>query len=425
MKEQLKNARILIVDDTLQNIQVLGTVLREQEYQLNVAQNGKQALETVQKVKPDLILLDVMMPEMDGFETCQHLKADPETADIPIVFLTAKVETDDIIKGFELGAVDYVTKPFNATELLQRVETHLELSLLQKDLENQVEEKTTQLLQAQKLESMGQLAAGIAHEVNTPMQFIDNNTDFLQQVFEEIGELMEKSLKVCAQAKNGPVDDALLEEMDEALEDADVDYLTGEAGKAIEKIQDGVTRVVDIVKGMRELAHPGGREKSQADLNQTIQNATSVCRNEWKYVADLNLELDDNLPSVECFPSEISQCIINLVVNAAHAIGDATGEGSQGKGTLTVGTRADGDSMEIYVADTGTGIPEEAQPHIYEFLYTTKKVGEGTGQGLALVHRVIVDNHGGQISFATEQSKGTTFTVRLPLKAQEEATQQE
>ena len=419
-----QNARVLIVDDTLQNIQVLGTVLREQNYQLNVAQNGLQALEMVQKVKPNLILLDVMMPELDGHETCKRLKADPETQDIPIIFLTAKVETDDIVKGFELGAIDYVTKPFNATELLRRVETHLELSLLRKDLERQVEEKTSQLLQAQKLESMGQLAAGIAHEVNTPMQFIGNNTDFLKQVFEDLGELMEKSLKICAQAKDGRVDDELLEEMDEALEDADVEYLTGEAGKAIGKIQDGVSRVVDIVKGMRELAHPGGREKTRADLNQTIQNSISVCRNEWKYVADLELNLDDGLPLVECFPSEVSQCVINLVVNAAHAVGDATGQGSEGKGTIIVSTQTDGDWMEIRVADTGTGIPEEAQPHIFEFLYTTKEVGKGTGQGLSLVHRVVVDNHGGEISFETAPGTGTTFLLRLPVKSQEQTGQQ-
>mgnify|MGYP006414143001 FL=1 len=153
MMPQPENARILIVDDTLQNIQVLGTILREQGYQLNVAQNGKQALESVQKVHPDLILLDVMMPEMDGFETCQHLKADPETADIPVIFLTAKIETDDIVKGFELGAVDYVTKPFTATELLRRARTHLELSQLRRNLEQLVDERTEELAATNRIYS--------------------------------------------------------------------------------------------------------------------------------------------------------------------------------------------------------------------------------------------------------------------------------
>ena len=140
-----QGSRILIVDDTVKNIQVLGTILKQEGYQLNVAQNGKQALDVVSKVHPDLILLDVMMPEMDGFEACEHLKNDPETADIPVIFLTAKIETDDIVKGFELGAVDYVTKPFNPTELLVRVDTQLSLYNLRRKLEDLVAERTVQL----------------------------------------------------------------------------------------------------------------------------------------------------------------------------------------------------------------------------------------------------------------------------------------
>ena len=416
MSEAKQNARVLIVDDTLQNIQVLGTVLREQGYQLNVAQNGLQALDMVQKVLPDLILLDVMMPELDGHETCKRLKADPQTRDIPVIFLTAKVETDDIVKGFEMGAIDYITKPFNATELLRRVETHLELSMLQKDLEHQVEEKTAQLLQAQKMESMGQLAAGISHEVNTPMQYINNNTDFLQQVFEELGEVTQKYHQIYEQGRSGSIGEELLKEMEELLEDSDIDYLTSEAGKALEKIQDGVKRVVEIVQGMKELAHPGGREKSFADLNHIVESATNVCRNEWKYIADLELDLDDNLPQVMCFSGELSQCVVNLAVNAAHAIGDMAEKEAETRSKITVGTRADGDWAEIRVADTGGGIPEEVQSKIFDFLFTTKDVGKGTGQGLSLVQRVIKENHGGEVSFETAVGKGTTFILRLPVQ---------
>ncbi len=155
--EARKGERILIVDDTLQNIQVLGTVLREQNYQINVAQNGIQALEMVEKVEPDLILLDVMMPEMDGFEACQRLKADEKTREIPIIFLTAKVETEDVVHGFEIGAIDYVTKPFNAIELLARVKTHLELRRLRQELleyneqlEAKVAERTVEVQRAHK-----------------------------------------------------------------------------------------------------------------------------------------------------------------------------------------------------------------------------------------------------------------------------------
>jgi len=413
-----KQTRLLIVDDTLQNIQVLGTILREQHYQLNVAQDGQKALDMVAKVLPDLILLDVMMPEMDGYEACRRLKADPTTAHIPVIFLTAKTETEDVVKGFELGAIDYVTKPFNSTELLKRVETHLELSLLRSSLAEQVEEKTQQLLQAQKMESMGQLAAGIAHEVNTPMQYINNNSDFLQQAFAEIDDVLNKTVAVCTQAEDGQVDDAMLRTAREALEEADLEYVQGEAIKSIDKIQEGVRRVVEIVAGMRELAHSGNRKKSSADLNHLIHSATNVCRNEWKYVSDLALELDDDLPAITCLPSEISQCIVNLVVNAGHAIADATPSGDD-KGLITVKTKLEEETVEIRISDTGGGIPAEVQPKIFEFLFTTKEFGRGTGQGLSLVQRVICDHHGGEISFQTEAGKGTTFTIVIPIAQQE------
>ncbi|MFT5089477.1 MAG: signal transduction histidine kinase [Candidatus Latescibacterota bacterium] len=410
-----KQTRLLIVDDTLQNIQVLGTILREQGYQLNVAQDGQKALDMITKVVPDLILLDVMMPQMDGHEACRRLKADPTTAHIPIIFLTAKTETEDIVKGFELGAIDYVTKPFNSTELLKRVETHLELALLRRSLSEQVEEKTQQLLQAQKMESMGQLAAGIAHEVNTPMQYINNNSDFLQQAISELDDVLSKTTAVCTQASDGQVDADLLRAAQQALEEADLEYVQGEALKAIDKIQEGVRRVVEIVEGMRELAHPGNRKKSSANLNHLINSSTNVCRNEWKYVAELKLELDADLPAINCLPSEISQCIVNIVVNAGHAIADAGGD----QGVITVSSRVVGEAIEVSISDTGGGIPAEVQPKIFEFLYTTKEFGRGTGQGLSLAQRVIRDHHGGEISFQTEAGKGTTFTMSLPLVQQE------
>jgi signal transduction histidine kinase len=367
------------------------------------------------KVVPDLILLDVMMPQMDGHEACRRLKADSTTAHIPIIFLTAKTETEDVVKRFEIGAIDYVTKPFNSTELLKRVETHLELALLRRSLSEQVEEKTQQLLQAQKMEPMGQLAAGIAHEVNTPMQYINNNSDFLQQAISELDDVLSKTTAVCTQAIDGQVDADLLRAAQQALEEADLEYVQGEELKAIDKIQEGVRRVVEIVEGMRELAHPGNRKKGSANLNHLINSSTNVCRNEWKYVAELKLELDADLPAINCLPSEISQCIVNIVVNAGHAIADAGGD----QGVITVSSRVVGEAIEVSISYTGGGIPAEVQPKIFEFLYTTKEFGRGTGQGLSLAQRVIRDHHGGEISFQTEAGKGTTFTMSLPLVQQE------
>jgi CheY-like chemotaxis protein len=180
-----QNSRILIVDDTVKNIQVLGTILKQEGYQLNVAQNGKQALDVVKKVKPDLILLDVMMPEMDGFEACIHLKADPETADIPVIFLTAKIETEDIVKGFDLGAVDYVTKPFNPTELLKRVDTHLSLYHLRRKLEELVAERTAQLQhRVRELDARDKL------------MHLQSSAGSLAEVYEAILQVVENVFKI-------------------------------------------------------------------------------------------------------------------------------------------------------------------------------------------------------------------------------------
>lgn len=180
-----QNSRILIVDDTVKNIQVLGTILKQEGYQLNVAQNGKQALDVVGKVKPDLILLDVMMPEMDGFEACTHLKADPETADIPVIFLTAKIETEDIVKGFDLGAVDYVTKPFNPTELLKRVDTHLSLYHLRRKLEELVAERTAHLQhRVRELDARDKL------------MHLQSSAESLTEVYEAILQVVEDVFKI-------------------------------------------------------------------------------------------------------------------------------------------------------------------------------------------------------------------------------------
>jgi len=410
-----KGHRVLIVDDTVQNLQVLGTVLREAGYKVSAAPGGAQALEVVGRTPPDLILLDVMMPEVDGYEVCRRLKAEPATAEIPVIFLTAKTEVEDVVAGFELGAVDYVTKPFNPPELLRRVRTHLELALLRRDLEHQVEERTAQLLQAQRLESMGQLAAGIAHEVNSPMQFIGNNADFLSQALEELAGLRKQYHQVYEQARGRAVDAGLLGQVEEALAQSDPEYLDGEATKALAKIQEGVRRVVEIVQGMRELAHPGGREQVSTELNHLLQSAANVCRNEWKYVAELELDLDPQLPALKCFPGELSQCVVNLLVNAAHAVGDVV-RGTQEKGRIVLSARAGGDQVEIRVSDTGTGIPPEVQPRIFEFLFTTKEFGKGTGQGLSLVQRVVRDHHRGEVSFETQMGQGTTFVLHLPLE---------
>ncbi len=271
-----------------------------------------------------------------------------------------------------------------------------------------------QLNQAQKLEAMGQLAAGIAHEINTPTQYVGDNTRFLQESFAEIGNILEKC-RCLLQAPEGSVPAELLEGLRTAFETADTEYLIKEVPKAILQSLEGIERVTRIVRSMKEFSHPCADDKTAVDLNKAIESTTTLCRNEWKYTAEMRLDLEPDLPLVSCLPGDLNQVILNLVINAAHAIEDVVGEGAEEKGIITVSTRLDGNSVEIYVSDTGCGIPEENRPKIFDLFFTTKDVGRGTGQGLTIARAIVVEKHGGTLDFKTETDKGTTFIIRLPI----------
>ncbi|HEX5227535.1 MAG TPA: CHASE domain-containing protein [Bryobacteraceae bacterium] len=255
-----------------------------------------------------------------------------------------------------------------------------------------------QLAQAQKLESIGQLAAGVAHEINTPMQYIADNLHFLKESIESLLHFWGK--------RQG--------DLEAVAREADVDYLWQEMPRAVEQSLEGAQQVARIVGAMKEFSHCGAVSKAAVDLNHAIENTILVSRNEWKYVAEVESHLDSDLSSVQCIPGEVNQVLLNLIVNAAHAIGDV--ERPVGvKGKITISTRREGSWAEIRVQDTGTGIPEAVRGSIFNPFFTTKSVGKGTGQGLAIAHSVVVQKHGGSITFETEMGVGTTFVVRLPL----------
>ncbi len=274
-----------------------------------------------------------------------------------------------------------------------------------------------QLRQAQKLEAIGQLAAGIAHEINTPTQYVGDNTNFLKESWTSIAPVLSAMRQVRAEAGKGAVREETLAQFDSLWESADLLYLETEIPRALDQSLDGIQRVAKIVRAMKEFSHPGSEEKRPLELNKAIETTITVARNEWKYVAEVVTKLEENLPLVPCHAGEFNQVILNLLVNAAHAIRQAVGDGSQEKGIITVTTRRDGDCVEVLIQDTGAGIPEAVRSRIFEPFFTTKPVGEGTGQGLALAHNVVARRHGGKIWFDTEVGKGTTFVIRLPLAA--------
>ena len=275
---------------------------------------------------------------------------------------------------------------------------------------------------SQKLEAVGRLAAGIAHEINTPVQFIGDNAHFLLKSFQDCLGLMRKYEKLQQAASSGSADASLLADISESRAEIDWPFLEEEIPRAIEQMLEGLTRVSTIIRGMKEFSHVDrSNEKAVGDINRALESTLVVARNELKYVADVETSFAE-LPPVLCHLGDLNQVFLNLLINAAHAVED-TAKKDNSRGKIRVTTRADGDWVEIAISDTGTGIPEEVRDKIFDPFFTTKGVGKGTGQGLALARAIVVEKHGGTLTFVTEWGKGTTFFVRLPLR--EAATREE
>jgi PAS domain S-box-containing protein len=277
-----------------------------------------------------------------------------------------------------------------------------------------------QLNQTHKMEAVGQLAGGIAHEINTPIQYIGDNLRFLKETYEDVNRLIDDYEALTLKADGYETLQPQVDAVRRRIEEIDFGYLKEESLKALEQSLSGAEQVARIVLAMKEFAHPGTRQMALADLNRIISNAVAVCRNEWKYVADTDLQLDPTLPQVECLGGELSQVVLNLIVNAAHAIEEA---GREGKGSITVTSVLDGEWVEIRIADTGNGIPESVRDSIFNPFFTTKEVGRGTGQGLTIAQDIVVGKHHGALYFKTKTGVGTTFFVRLPLRQQASASQ--
>ena len=277
-----------------------------------------------------------------------------------------------------------------------------------------------QLQQSQKMEAIGQLAAGIAHEINTPTQFVGDNTRFFQDAFKDLIEIIKIYKELIESSKSGSLTDELIQTAKERIEELDLEYLEEEIPVAIRHTLKGVGRIAKIVQAMKIFAHPGGEEKEPADINKEIEKTITISRNEWKYVAELETDFDESLSLVPCFQAELNQVILNLIVNAAHAIAEANKDNPSQMGTIRISTRREDNWAKIYISDTGSGIPQEIRHKIFDLFFTTKDPGKGTGQGLAISHSVIVEKHKGTITLESHEGKGTTFVISLPLSSEPE-----
>lgn len=271
------------------------------------------------------------------------------------------------------------------------------------------------IIQSEKMESMGQLAAGIAHEINTPAQYIGDNTRFVEEGTQDLFELIEAYEALLQAAKEEKAFSELTERIDSSKEEYDLEFLEEEIPVAMQQTLEGVDRISKLVVSVKQYAHPSTEEMASADLNDIIDKTVTLSRNEWKYVAEVRTELDPDLPLIPCKPGEIGQVVLNLLINAAHAIGSKVDPESEAKGDITIRSGQDNGRAWIEVADSGTGIPENVQDKIFDLFFTTKEMGKGTGQGLAIVRKVVEENHHGSLSFQTVSGEGTTFRVSLPL----------
>ena len=322
----------------------------------------------------------------DPSDLVDHAAEDAEAAAASVECQIA--HSDGSIRWVELTSTDLTADPaVHGVVVRMRditVRRHLEI----------------ELRHAQKLESVGQLAAGIAHEINTPLQFIGDNVRFLTDAFADLATLVPGAGgSDSAEGGRPPV--------------TDLAFLIEEIPQALAETLEGTQRVQIIVRAMKAFGHPGGEDKAPANINEAVGNTVVVAGSEIKQVAEVELDLAEDLPPTWCMLGDINQVLLNLIVNAAQAIGEAKA-GSGGRGVITIRTRSDGEFLSVDIQDTGVGIPPEIADRIFDQFFTTKPIGQGTGQGLSLAHTLIHDRHGGTITFTTVPGVGTTFTIRIP-----------
>ncbi|MCG8636005.1 MAG: response regulator [Desulfobacterales bacterium] len=410
--KEVRPNRILIVDDVLSMQRLLSQILNDDGFYTDVASDGEQALDILRSKDFDIVLTDIGMPVMDGLALTRKVT---RTMSSDVIIMTGQIDQYSYDQMINLGASDYIQKPFSPEEIILRVKRVLRERHYKNEAIRFHEEKAQSL----RLESIGQLAAGIAHEINTPIQYIGDNTTFIQDSFLNMNQLIETLLDLLEAARKDRVDKEMLSSIEAVVEEADFEFVIEELPVAIDQTLEGVSRIKEIIRAMKDFSHPGGENHSPANLNNCIKSTAVISKNEWKYVATLELDLDEGLPPVRCNPGELNQVFLNLIVNASHAIADRLGEHTSNKGEIRIATRQKDDMAEISISDTGSGIPEEILDKVFDPFFTTKEIGKGTGQGLAITRSIVVKRHNGNIDIHTDKDRGTTFTITLPITDKE------
>lgn len=429
-----QTATVLIVDDNPANLGVLSDALDQVGLEVWVAKSGKVALERVTYALPNLILLDVMMPEIDGFETCRQLKANPLTRDIPVIFMTALSDTANKVEGFRVGAVDYITKPFQQEEVLSRVKLHLKLHDLAQQLEQknaQLEQKIAEvslayddlkqmqikLIQNEKLSSLGEMVAGIVHEINNPVNFIYGNlvhaNDYTQEVLNLLHLYQEEY----------PNPTPRIQAQEELL---DLEFLEHDLLKLLNSMNFGARRIREIIKSMRIFSRLEDTSMTEVDIHECIDSTLTILNYRLKSQPE-HPEIQvvkeySVLPTIECFGGQINQVLMNIVANAIDALDEYNQQRSFAEilkqpSRIEIRTEIIRDQwVAIHIADNGPGMCESVKSKLFDPFFTTKPSGKGTGLGLSISHQIVVEKHGGNLYCESTPGKGTEFVITIPVQ---------
>jgi two-component system NtrC family sensor kinase len=401
-----------LVDDEPINRLVLRNHLSQKNYHLVEAPGGEEALAAVENDGPfDLILLDIMMPKISGYEVCKKLRETWPVNDLPVIFLTAKNQQVDVMQSFAVGANDYLSKPVAKHELLARVETHLKLLDINRSLEHQVAKQTAELVLSEKMASLGTLTAGVAHEINNPINFVHVSAQNLEVD-------LEKCQKFIFSLADDETDQEILNRFRQKFKPLHTHLAT---------IKEGTQRIKVIVQDLRAFSQLDAADKKAVKVTDLLTSTLHLIQPSYIETIEFASEFTDH-PTLECYPAQLNQVFMNLVINACDAIreehqSNPHQKNAKIKGKVTVGCRlndeADGQTVEISIADNGSGMNEETKNKLFEPFYTTKGAGEGTGLGLSISFG-IVQKHKGELSVESQLGVGTVFRVTLPLHVDED-----
>lgn len=433
-------ANLLVVDDTPDNLRLLSTMLSDKGYKVRAVINGEMALKAARSTPPDLILLDITMPQMNGYEVCQHLKADSKTSAIPVIFLSALDQVLDKVTAFAVGGVDYITKPFHLEEVLARVENQLTIQRLQKKLHEQnaqlqesealerekaqqleqalqqLQQAQAQLIQSEKMSSLGNVVAGVAHEINNPISFIKRNlrpvTEYTQDLLKLV-QLYEEDLPNPTQA------------IQEQLEAMDLTFLRNDLPKLIASMSVGADRIGEIVQSLRNFSRLDEAELKAVDIHEGLESTLMILQHRLKDEVGQTIikvvKEYEELPKIECYAGRMNQVFMNVLTNAIDALHLQKSLAKKADNnslipTITICTKLLSDfQVGIYITDNGPGIIEEIQQRIFDPFFTTKEVGQGKGLGLSISYAIVVDEHGGQLSCLSVPGQGATLAIEIPI----------